>query len=43
MNLTFQPNGILVDLDKTEFLEIVNDFINEHIEEYKNFCMGVAG
>jgi len=43
LNLTFQPNGILLEPTKKEFLEIVNDFIKLHIKEYQQFCkMGVA-
>ena len=43
MNLTYQPNGILVEPTKSEFLEIVNNFIKKHIKEYKKFIEGVAG
>lgn len=41
--MSFQPNGILVELDKNDFLEIVQDFIRQRQTEYKNFCKGVAG
>ena len=42
LNLMFQPMKIEVEIEKTEFLEIVNLFIEKHKKSYNKFCRGMC-
>ena len=38
MNLVFYPDHIRAELDKYEFLEIVDEFLKENQEAFNKFC-----
>ena len=38
MDFEIVDDGIVVKLDGSEFLEIVEDFIKKHEFDYKSFC-----
>jgi len=42
LKIKFVNEELIITLDSSEFKDIANEFINEHLEEFKNFC-GVAG